>query len=143
MSHWLLDVNALLALFDPEHSSHESVQRWFGDNRHDGWATCAITENGFARIASAPSYTNPLTLTGAITRLHEATLADDHERWVDDVSILDPDVIDHARLHGPRQITDVYLLALAVRRDGCLVTLDRSVPLSAVRGAEPRHLLVL
>jgi hypothetical protein len=75
--------------------------------------------------------------------LHEATLGDGHERWSDDVSILDPATVDRARLHGHRQISDAYLLALAVHRDGRLVTFDRSVPLSVVCGAQGRHLLVL
>jgi hypothetical protein len=44
---------------------------------------------------------------------------------------------------GPSQITDAYLLALAVQNDGRLVTFDRTIPLSAVRGAEPRHVVAL
>jgi hypothetical protein len=67
----------------------------------------------------------------------------DHEFWPDDVSITDADVFDHSRILGPNQITDLYLLALAVKRDGRLVTFDRGIPLSAVRGAEARHLVVI
>ena len=44
---------------------------------------------------------------------------------------------------GPNQITDVYLLGLAVKNGGRLVTFDRGVPIKAVRGAEARHLVVL
>ena len=143
MSRWLLDVNALLALLDPEHTGHEVVSRWFDENRQSGWCTCPLTENGFVRISSHPSYANSVPLGLAVSTLREATLANDHEHWPDDVSILDPETFDHSRLHGHKQISDAYLLALAVRRDGSLVTLDRSVPLSAVRGAQPPHLLVL
>jgi hypothetical protein len=46
-------------------------------------------------------------------------------------------------VHKPRQLTDLYLLALAVRRDGRFVTFDASVPLSPVSGAAERHLVVL
>jgi len=66
-----------------------------------------------------------------------------HEFWPDELSLLDGRVVDTARVHGPRQLTDVYLLALAVRRGGRFVTFDASVGLEAVPGAQPRHLLVL
>ena len=65
------------------------------------------------------------------------------EFWTDDVSLLDPRVADASRIHGPRQLTDLYLLALAVRRDGCFVTFDASVPASAIKGAEKRHMIIL
>jgi predicted nucleic acid-binding protein len=44
---------------------------------------------------------------------------------------------------GSRQVTDVYLLALAVQQGGRLVTLDRAAPLKAVRGARTTHLAVI
>ena len=44
---------------------------------------------------------------------------------------------------GSRQVTDVYLLALAVQQDGRLVTLDRAVALKAVPGSKARHLVVI
>jgi hypothetical protein len=77
------------------------------------------------------------------TRLAEATADDVHEFWPDDVSLLEARVVDATRIHGPRQITDVYLLALAVRHGGRLVTFDGSIAREAVRGAERQHLLQL
>jgi len=59
------------------------------------------------------------------------------------VSLLDGSIVDPARMHGPRQLTDVYLLALAVRRRGQFVTFDTGVPRGAVKGADEAHLLVL
>ena len=47
------------------------------------------------------------------------------------------------RVHGPRQLTDIYLLALAVHHGGQIVTFDKSIPLDAVHGASKRHLLTL
>ena len=67
----------------------------------------------------------------------------DHEFWPDDTSITDQALLDHGRILGPGQITDVYLLALAVKHGGRLVTFDRGLPLKAVRGAERRHMVVL
>jgi predicted nucleic acid-binding protein len=59
------------------------------------------------------------------------------------VSLLDGRTVHPERLHGPRQVTDAYLLALAVSYGGRFVTLDQSVPLKAVQGAQSAHLMVL
>ena len=67
----------------------------------------------------------------------------DHEFWPDDISITDESDFRHGHILGPKQITDVYLLGLAVKNGGRLVTFDRGLPLKAVRGAEARHLVVL
>jgi hypothetical protein len=50
---------------------------------------------------------------------------------------------DSDRIHGPRQVTDLYLLALAVHRSGCFVSFDASIPRPAVRGARKEHLVAL
>jgi predicted nucleic acid-binding protein len=67
----------------------------------------------------------------------------DHVFWPDDISILDTQLFDRERILGPRQLTDIYLLALAVRNGGRLATLDQTIPLDAVRGAELRHVAVV
>ena len=92
---------------------------------------------------SHPSYPNALPVRLVMERLREATSSPHHEFWADDVSLLDPRVADATRIHGPRQVTDLYLLALAVGRDGRLATFDASVPVNAIRGAERRHLVAL
>lgn len=92
---------------------------------------------------SHPSYPNPVPARAVMDRLGEATASPHHEFWPDDVSLLDARVADAARIHGPRQITDLYLLALVVQHGGQFVTFDGSIPLEAVRQAEKKHLLVL
>lgn len=57
--------------------------------------------------------------------------------------MLDGDVVDESRLHGPKQVTDAYLLSLAVRHGGRFATFDQAAALSAVRGTEESHLAVL
>ncbi len=52
-------------------------------------------------------------------------------------------LFDDHHILGPNQIADVYLLALAVKNGGRLVTFDRGLPLRAVRGAQAQHLVVL
>lgn len=139
----LLDVNVLVALFDQDHVSHQPAMTWFAAHAKEGWASCPITQNGCVRIMSNPSYPNPLPVQALITRLAEACAHPIHQFWADEPSLLDPDAFDATRIHGPKQITDVYLLGLAVRHDGRLVTFDAGISLVAVRKATAKNLVVL
>lgn len=139
----LLDINVLIALLDNAHTSHERAMSWFAKHASQGWASCPLTQNGCVRIMSSPGYSQPLPVQSVIRRLAEACLNEVHEFWPEDLSVLDSALFDASRIHGPRQLTDVYLLAMAVRRGGRLVTFDSGIPLAAVRNAQVRHLLVL
>lgn len=139
----LLDVNVLIALLDLSHQSHMTARRWLSDEIASGWASCPLTQNGVIRIFSQPAYPNRIPASAAADLLREATETPQHEFWTDEVSLLDARRFDPTRIHGPRQVTDSYLLGLAVRRGGRLVTLDRRIPLDAVRDARPQHLVVL
>lgn len=114
----LFDVSILLALIDTAHARHSDVARWAETHRRDGWATCPLTQNGFVRIISQRNYPNPFDLPDAVAALRAAVALPDHEFWTDDFSLLDASHIDHSRLLGPKQITDVHLLALAVKHGG-------------------------
>lgn len=139
----LLDVNVLIALLDSDHTSHRSALAWFREHAASGWASCPITQNGCVRIMSHPGYPNAHSVTEVIARLRAATEHSAHEFWPDDQSVLNSALIDPSRVHGPRQLTDVYLLALAVQRRGCLVTFDSAIAISAVKGARREHLVSL
>jgi uncharacterized protein len=139
----LFDVNALLALFDQAHSFHGSIRAWWHDNESGGWATCPLTQNGFVRTMSQPRYLQSRSPIEAIGALLTGLDQPDHEFWADGISITDDQLFDRAFILGPNQITDVYLLGLAVKNDGRLVTFDRGLPLKSVRGVQPRHLVVL
>lgn len=139
----LLDVNVLIALLDADHSLHARATKWFASHARGGWASCPITQNGCMRVMSHPSYPNALPVRAVMERLAEASASTFHEFWPDDVSLLDAEVADPARIHGPRQLTDFYLLALAVRHNGQFITFDASVSLDAIRSAEKKHLLIL
>jgi hypothetical protein len=130
---YLLDINLLLALTDPMHVHHEPAHQWFAEKGHQAWATCPLTENGFLRIASHPNYPNrPGDVPAVLSILGRVCEAPGHHFWTEDLSILEilrPDaIISHA------QITDVYLLGLAVHKKGKLATLDQRIPIHAVRG---------
>jgi toxin-antitoxin system PIN domain toxin len=138
----LLDVNLLVALFDPDHVHHEPAHRWFGDHRSSGWATCPLTENGVVRILSNPAYSPSAERPAEIARrLGSFRASGHHVFWPDDVSVCDTRVF--SLTVGHRQLTDVYLLGLAVAHRGLLATFDRSIPLRAVRGARPDDLVVI
>jgi uncharacterized protein len=139
----LLDVNVLIALLDADHSLHARATKGFASHARAGWASCPITQNGCMRIMSHPGYPNALPARAVMERLTEAGASALHEFWPDDISLLDARIADAARIHGPRQLTDVYLLALAVRHSGQFVTSDTSVSLDAVRGAKKTHVLTL
>lgn len=126
----LLDINLLLALFDADHIDHERPWVWMRAEVDAGWASCPIIQNGFVR-------------SDALARLRDATDTAHHEFWPADLSILDERSVQADRIHSPKQVTDLYLLALAVRHDARFVTFDAAVPVSAVPGARPDHLIVL
>ena len=88
-------------------------------------------------------YKAPISATFAIDLLAEQIGQTDHAFWLDDISLRDNAWFDPDRILGPNQITDSYLLALAVKNGGGLATFDRSIALGAVRGAEPRHLVAI
>jgi len=144
MSVALLDVNLLVALFDPAHVNHEDAHRWFGRNRRRGWATCPLTLNGCIRVLSNPAYpTVQATPAEIILRLRTLCSAADHHFWSDSVSLPDEGLFLAQGIGGHQKITDAYLLGLAVRHSGRLATFDRSIPLKAVIGAGAAHLELL
>ena len=139
----LLDVNVLIALLDADHSLHVRATAWFANNARHGWASCPITQNGCVRIMSHAAYPNAFPTRAVIERLAEAGASAYHEFWPDDVSLLDAELVDVSRIHGPRQLTDAYLLALAFRHHGRFVTFDGAVSIDAIRDAENKHLTIL
>lgn len=139
----LLDVNVLIALLDSDHVHHALAKTWLKENITHGWASCPLTQNGCIRIMSQPGYPGALPAAAVAERLAAATATSHHAFWPDAVSMLDTGRIAWNAVLGSRQVTDVYLLALAAQQNGRLVTLDRAVPLKAVPGAKARHLVVI
>ena len=139
----LFDVNVLIALLDGAHQHHALAWNWLDANIAHGWASCPITQNGYLRIVSQPNYPNATSVFDAMNRLRGATGTPHHEFWADSISLLDENHVDSSRVHGPRQLSDVYLLALAVKHQGRLVTFDPRIALSAVRGAAEEHRVLL
>ena len=138
----LLDVNVLIALVDANHVHHNAAHAWFAEGRAD-WATCPITENGLVRIISHPKYPNGVASPAvAIALLARFKAVGAHAFWPDDMSLTDVAAFHADRLLAFHQITDVYLLGLAARRGGRLVTFDRKLATAPVVGGSSA-LLVL
>ena len=145
MSGYLLDVNVLIALVDPSHVNHDGAHRWFARIADHTWATCPITENGLIRILSNPRYPNVDWMPRDIIRHIQGFFISGlgHQFWPDSVSLGDETLFQHEFIVSHKQLTDVYLLGLAVNNSGALVTFDRSIPLTTVKGADKDSMIVL
>jgi toxin-antitoxin system PIN domain toxin len=139
----LLDVNVLIALLDADHTMHERAMSWLSNHVAEGWASCPLTQNGCVRIMSQPAYPATRPAAQVAGRLAEACAAPEHGFWPADISLLGGECLDWDHVLGHRQVTDAYLLALAVRNGGRFVTFDQRISLDAVKGARGDNLLVI
>lgn len=130
----LLDVNVLIALVDGQHINHDAAHGWFGSHAQEGWRTCPLTENGLVRIISHPKYPNGVASPAfGLDLLRRLTEHPGHGFWPDAISLGDPRLFDLQHLLTSSQITDAYLLGLAVKNGGRLATFDRRLSSSPVR----------
>ena len=141
MTGYLLDTNLLIALLWPSHEQHERAVSWFARHRSRGWATCPFTQAGFVRIVSNPAFSrDAVQPRDAIQVLAANTAAKNHVLWADDLAFAEAVAFAGVRLIGHQQVTDAYLLGLALHHGGVLATLDRHIvtltePKTAARGA--------
>lgn len=139
----LLDVNVLIALLDAGHVHHSLAMSWLDSQIGHGWASCPLTQNGCIRIMSQPKYPGSLPAAQVADRLAEAANNPKHEFWPADINLLADAMFDWNKVLGHRQVTDIYLLALAVKHGGRLVTFDQRIVPDSVQGAHSKHLVVL
>ena len=145
MKGYLLDTNVLIALLWPSHARHDPAVKWFARHRSNGWATCPLTEAGFVRIVSNAAFSrDAVTPREAAGVLAANTTAKDHAFWPDELPFAEAIAFAGARLVGHQQVTDAYLLGLALRRGGVLATLDeRIAALTEPRSAERKALEIV
>lgn len=140
----LLDVSVLIAILDTDHIYHSLAITWCDQHLQYGWASCPITQNGCIRIMSQPSYPNgAFPIQDVRTRLLTATRHISHQFWSDHLSLSDDQIFNWKHIQGHRQLTDTYLLALAVSHSGYFVSFDKRLDFHAVNRATAEHLVIL
>lgn len=130
----LLDASVLIPLGDAGHDHEAAALRFFQDEAvPGGWATCPLTENAFVRILSQPGYLRSLGSPAEARRVLLRLLASPgHQFWPDDLSLSDTRFFPS--LPSSRCLTDLYLLALAVKHGGRFATFDAGIDASLVPG---------
>ena len=127
-ANFLLDVNVLIAMAWPWHEARTKVLEWLSRHAADGWATCPLTQIAFVRVLSNPAFSlNAPAPTDALALLQSNLAHPSHQFWPDEVSFpkaLEPFL---PKLVGHQQVTDAYLLGLAIHKKGKLATLDRGI----------------
>jgi toxin-antitoxin system PIN domain toxin len=131
----LLDLNVLIALTDPEHKHHENARNWLASAGRGRLGICPLTEAGFLRLTTNPAfYSGGRCLEQAMAILQVLKGRDDYWYCLIDKSWVELTAPFAARIFGHQQVTDAYLLGLAIKEKGMLVTFDRGI--QAMAGAE-------
>jgi toxin-antitoxin system PIN domain toxin len=132
---YLLDLNVVVAITDDEHEHYDAAQRWFSTVGGLSWGTCPLTDAGYVRLSTSPvarigsgSFSTAIAVLADLARRPGFCFWPITESWADLTAPFAP------RIYGHRQITDAYLLGLAIKEDGVLVTFDRGIKYMA--GAE-------
>ena len=131
--NYLLDLNVLIALVDSGHQHYQKAQDWFISSGDAHVRLCPLTEAGFLRITTNPAYRPvPRTIEEAIAILqvlkgHPRFAHPLYGYWEIKDSWVDLTARFAARISGHQQITDAYLLGLAIKEKGTLVTFDKSI----------------
>jgi len=126
----LLDLNVLIALTDQRHSHHTQARDWFASSGRNGWGICPLTEAGFLRVTTNPTFRpDPQSLQHAIAILQSLKSVAGYwyceiketDTWV---KVTTPFAV---RISGHQQITDAYLLGLAIKNKAALVSFDKGI----------------
>lgn len=137
---YLFDSNILLPLLYKSHRYHIQAVRTFYSYAPKGWSTSSITENGFIRVGAQKKIfkeakkPNELRMVLELWKKHHK-----HTFWADDLSVTDKYIID---LPEEGTITDLYLLAHAVKNKGKLVTFDKTIRADCVRGGKEALIII-
>ncbi len=124
----LLDLNVLIALTDFAHTHFQAAQNWFASSGKESWGLCPLTEAGFIRVTTNPAMVaNARTLDQAIAAVQMLKSRPGYTFWPITDSWTALTAPFATRVFGHQQVTDAYLLGLAIREGGVLVTFDRGL----------------
>lgn len=143
---FLLDANILVTLFDNKNDNHAKVAQWFLQHiqsSNNVWLSGAITQMACLRILSLPSYPADYSFKEVQEIFVEAIKHTKHEFIATNLDVVQSNIIDWRHLQGHRQLTDAYLLALAVHANAKLVTLDSRINFRCVKNAQVSDLIIV
>ena len=124
----LLDLNVLIALTEPGHLHNRRALEWLDTSGKSDWGVCPLTEAGFVRVTTNPSYRPvPRSMEQAIAILQMMKAYPGYSYWEIEESWVTLTAPFAARIFGHQQVTDAYLLGLAIKNDGVLVTFDDAI----------------
>lgn len=128
MIRYLLDTNVLIPLLWPRHTEQARARSWFTAHAAKSFATCSFTQAGFLRLTCSPALTGErFALSDARELLFDLTKWPGHLFWPTSISYFEATAPFERRMHGPKQVTDAYLLGIAKQHGGKLATLDRAI----------------
>jgi uncharacterized protein len=139
---YLLDANVLLPLLWPPHQHHARALEWFTRRSHAGWATCPFTQAASIRLLSNPRISPDAFTPANAEALLSRNLAHPHHHfWPDTLSVPEAIAPLRSKVVGHRQITDAYLLGLAIFRKEKLATFDHAITSLVPENVIPAPLL--
>lgn len=143
MSACLLDVNVLIALMWPAQEAHGRAVAWLRNNHKMGWATCPFTETAVVRILSNPAFSKQALSPGEAEEVLAANLKhSSHRFWAADIDYASAISPFSQSIAGHKQVSDAYLLGLAIHRRGKLVTLDQRIRAMLAEGSRSREIII-
>jgi toxin-antitoxin system PIN domain toxin len=122
---YLLDANVLIALAVSDHEHHGRAARWAAGV--DEIALCPVVEGALVRFLARVGE-SPITALGLLSGFYTSARC---SFWPDSISYTDTEL---GGIFGHRQVTDAYLVSLAVSRGCRLATFDRSLAESFPKG---------
>jgi toxin-antitoxin system PIN domain toxin len=140
---YLLDLNVVVALTDDEHEHYASAHKWFSTLSGESWGTCPLSDAGYIRLATSPAARiGSGSFTAAVAVLADLAGRPGYCFWPMTEGWAELTATFATRIFGHQQVTNAYLLGLAIKEDGLLVTFEKGIRYMA--GSEfRRNVLVL
>jgi uncharacterized protein len=133
----LVDVNVLIARVFEAHELHRLAVEWF-DTPDLQWAVSPLAEGGFLRFATAPKRFSMGEASGVLEDLAQHAGYHYHPACHNWSTLTKP---FSRRLHGHNQVTDAYLLGMAIHDGLILATFDKGIVHLAGEYSRHVHLL--